>query len=321
MKILVTGGAGFIGSHIVDAFVAGGHQVAAVDDLSSGFKEQVSPNARFFQLDIRDPRLTDLIREEKPEVVCHQAARANVRESLEEPLLYASVNVLGSLNLLEACRQNGVRKVIYASTGGAVYGEPAQLPVREDHPINPLDPYGSSKHAVEHYLYLYRHNYGLQYTILRYPNVYGPRQNPYGEAGVVAIFANLMLSGGQPVINGTGNQERDFVYIEDVVRANLLALTAGDGEIFNIGSGIGTSVNRVFEELAAASAYSQSPVYGPAKAGEVSRICLDASRARQKLGWEPRVEVKEGVRRTVEYFRTCNRNWTRQPVSPAAVLG
>ena len=240
MKILVTGGAGFIGSHIVDAFLSAGHQVCVVDDLSTGFRNNVAPGVRLHQVDIRDAALAEVFESEKPEVVCHQAARANVRESFEKPLLYAEVNVVGSLNVLECCRRFGVRKVIYASTGGAVYGPPQRLPVSEDHAINPLDPYGASKHHVEHYLHLYEKNFGISYTSLRYPNVYGPRQNPFGEAGVVAIFARQMLDNGRPIINGSGEQERDFVNVLDIAQANLLALGKGDGEILNIGSGQGT---------------------------------------------------------------------------------
>jgi len=305
MKILVTGGAGFIGSHVVDAFVAEGHQVAVVDDLSTGKREQVNPAARFYQVDLRDDAaMADVFAAERPEAISHQAAKANVRESLEKPVLYADVNVLGSLKLLELARKHGVRKVIYASTGGAAYGEPQYLPVDEDHPVNPLDPYGASKHHVEHYLYLYRQNYGLDYTVLRYPNVYGPRQDPLGEAGVVAIFTGQMLSGRQPVINGSGEQERDFVYVGDIAQANVLALSRGSGGIYNIGSGQGTSVNQVFAALKAATGYQGPELHGPAKLGEVFKIYLDASRARKELGWQPTVTFEQGIARTVEYFRS-----------------
>jgi UDP-glucose 4-epimerase len=303
MRILVTGGAGFIGSHVVDAFVEAGHHVIVVDDLSTGKRENLNPQAVFYQADIRDEgALAAIFARERPEAVCHQAALANVRESMVQPVRYASVNVLGSLVLLELCRQHGVRKFIYASTGGAVYGEPQSLPVSEEHPVNPLDPYGASKHHVEHYLYLYRHNYGLRYTVLRYANVYGPRQDPYGEAGVVAIFTHKMLAGETPTINGTGEQARDFVYVGDVARANLLALTGADG-IFNIGTGVGTTVNQVYEGLRAATGY-QGPVhYGPPKAGEVYRIYLDVRKAATELGWTPRVSLSEGFRLTVDSFR------------------
>jgi UDP-glucose 4-epimerase len=303
MRILVTGGAGFIGSHVVDAFVEAGHHVIVVDDLSTGKRENLNPQAVFYQADIRDEgALAAIFARERPEAVCHQAALANVRESMVQPVRYASVNVLGSLVLLELCRQHGVRKFIYASTGGAVYGEPQSLPVSEEHPVNPLDPYGASKHHVEHYLYLYRHNYGLRYTVLRYANVYGPRQDPYGEAGVVAIFTHKMLAGETPTINGTGEQARDFVYVGDVARANLLALTGADG-IFNIGTGVGTTVNQVYEGLRAATGY-QGPVhYGPPKAGEVYRIYLDVRKAATELGWTPRVSLSEGFHLTVDSFR------------------
>ncbi|HBY96139.1 MAG: NAD-dependent epimerase/dehydratase family protein [Ardenticatenaceae bacterium] len=303
MRILVTGGAGFIGSHVVDAYRAAGHDVAVVDDLSSGQRGHLDPGVRFYQVDIRDSGLDEVFAQEQPEVVSHQAARANVRESMEKPLLYADVNVLGSLNLLECCRRHNVRKVIYASTGGATYGEPQFLPVSEDHPINPLDPYGASKHHVEHYLYLYRANYGVGYTILRYPNVYGPRQDPHGEAGVVAIFTGQMLNGGRPQINGSGEQERDFVYVSDVARANLLALERGDGAVYNIGGGVGTSVNCMFVLLARLTGYNQPANHGPARQGEVFKIYLDAIRAREELGWTPQVTLEEGLAWTVQSFQ------------------
>jgi UDP-glucose 4-epimerase len=302
MRTLVTGGAGFIGSHIVDAFVAAGHQVAVIDNLNTGKLANLNPAAAFFQVDIRDAAGLDRVFEQvQPEVIAHQAALADVRGSLREPDLYAEVNVIGSIRLLEAARQHGVRKVLYASTGGAVYGEPEYVPVREDHAINPLDPYGASKHAVEHYLFLYRHNYGLDYASLRYPNVYGPRQDPHGEAGVVAIFTGKMLAGETCTINGDGTQQRDFVFVGDVARANLLAATNGSG-IYNIGSGVGTDVNAIFAGLKQAAGYTQDARYGPAKLGEVFKIYLDASKARRELGWESTVSVTDGLRQTVNYF-------------------
>ena len=302
-KILVTGGAGFIGSHVVDAFLDAGHEVAVIDNLVTGKRENVNPKAKFYEVDIRDQEaVEEVFSAERPDAVCHQAALANVRESLEKPIEYGEVNILGSLALLEAARRHECRRFIYASTGGACYGEPEFLPVTEDHPINPLDPYGASKHVVEHYLYLYRHNYGLSYVVLRYPNVYGPRQDPLGEAGVVAIFTGLMLQGKQPTINGTGEQQRDFVYVGDIARANVIALEQGEG-IYNIGSGVPTDVNTIFAELKEIIGYPGEARYGPPKLGEVFRIYLDASKAREELGWEPTVPLREGLTRTVEFFR------------------
>jgi len=308
MKILVTGGAGFIGSHIADAFLAAGHEVAVVDDLSSGFRHHLPEGVRLHEVDIREDQLAEVFAEEKPDVISHQAARANVRESFEQPRLYADVNVVGSVNVLECCRHYGVKKVIYASTGGAVYGEPRKLPVPEDHPINPLDPYGASKHHVEHYLELYHSNFGIAFTVLRYPNVYGPRQDPHGEAGVVAIFAGQMLAGGRPLINGSGEQERDFVHVSDVAAANVLAMDQGAGEIINIGRGTGTSVNTIFSSLARLTGYGDEARHGPAKQGEVYKIYLDCSRARELLNWSPKMPLQDGLASTVEYFKNRQLN-------------
>lgn len=305
MRVLVTGGAGFIGSHVADACLAAGHQVAIVDDLSTGKPENLHKAAAFYQVDIRQAdRLDAVFGEFKPEVICHLAAKANVRESMEKPVLYAEVNVIGSLNLLELAKTYKCYKFIYASTAGAVYGEPEYLPVDENHPLNPLDPYGASKHHVEHYLYQYRRNYDLDYTVLRFPNVYGPRQDPFGEAGVVAIFALAMLQNRQPVIFGTGEQERDFVYVGDIARANVLALHAGSGEIYNLGSGIGVSINTIFRtlnELVNASCLEQ---HGPAKLGEVFKIYINSAKAAAGLGWVPTTPLRSGLEQTVNYFRT-----------------
>jgi UDP-glucose 4-epimerase len=303
MRVLVTGGAGFIGSHVVDTIVGAGHQVCIVDDLSTGKRANLNPKATFYQADIRDEKaLESIFAQERPEAICHEAALANVREAMAQPLRYASVNVIGSLTLLEMSRKHGVQRFVYASTGGAVYGEPQSLPVTEDHPINPLDPYGASKHHVEHYLHLYRHNYGLHYTVLRYANVYGPRQDPFGEAGVVAIFTNKLLAGETPTINGTGEQERDFVYVGDVARANLLALTGAEG-IFNIGTGVATTINQVYQGLREATGYQGSVNYTQAKAGEVYRIYLDVRKAARELGWSAQISWTEGLRRTVASLR------------------
>jgi UDP-glucose 4-epimerase len=304
MKILVTGGAGFIGSHVVDAYIEHGHQVAVVDDLSTGRRENLNPAATLYPVDIRSDELEQVFAAEKPEVVNHHAAKASVRESMVEPLLYADVNVLGSLRLLELSREHGVTKFIYISTGGAVYGEPAYLPADEAHPVCPLDPYGASKAAFEHYLPLYRANHGISFATLRYANVYGPRQDPLGEAGVVAIFTGQMLKRDRAVVNGSGEQQRDFVYVADVARANLIALERGDGGVFNIGTGVGTSINEVYARLKAATDYDLDEVHGPPKVGEVFKTYLNVDKAERELGWRATVELEAGLRSTVEYFRS-----------------
>lgn len=303
MKILVTGGAGFIGSNVVDEFVRQGWDTVVVDDLSSGNRRNLNPSARLYQLDIRDAKLAEVFEQEKPDIVSHHAAQISVRRSVEDPFRDAMINVLGSLNVIANCAKYGVKKLIYASSGGAVYGEPVYLPCDEKHPVDPLCPYGLTKHTPEHYLFMYRQLYGLDYTVLRYPNVYGPRQDPFGEAGVVAIFTEQMLRGDQVVINGTGEQERDFVYVADIVRSNILSIDAGSGGIYNIGSGIGTSVNQIFDELRQITGYAHRPVFGPPKAGETFRIYLDATKAAEELGWRPETALRDGLARTVDYFR------------------
>ena len=308
MKILVTGGAGFIGSHVVDAMLANGHDVVVVDDLSTGRQQNLNPAARFYRMDIRDPGLAAVFEHERPEVVDHHAAQMDVRRSVAEPLFDADVNVRGTLNILELARTHGTRKIVYISTGGAVYGEPRYLPCDEDHPIDPICQYGVSKHVVEHYLYVYRHLYGLDYTVLRYPNVYGPRQNPHGEAGVVAIFTGRMLAGKPVTINGTGQQERDFVYVADCARANVLALNKGSGGIYNLGSNQGVSVNLLFSALANIMDYPSQPRMGPAKAGETFKIYLDGRRAQAGLDWSPTVSFEQGLQKTVSYFRDYERD-------------
>lgn len=309
MKVLVTGGAGFIGSHVVDIYVSHGYQVVIVDDLSTGREININPRAKFYRVDIRDPGLRQIFELERPDYVNHHAAQIDVRRSVAEPIFDADVNILGSINLIECARQFGVKRFIYISTGGAVYGEPEYLPCDENHPVNPICQYGASKHTVEHYLYMYKVNYGLDYTVLRYPNVYGPRQDPHGEAGVVAIFTGQMLRGEQVVINGDGEQERDFVYVEDCARANLLALQAEHGlGILNLGSGQGVTVNEIYNRLRNLTGYQKEAIYGPPKLGETRRIYLDATKARRELGWEPRISLAEGLERTVSYFRQVEVN-------------
>ena len=308
MKIMVTGGAGFIGSHVVDTFLANGYKVVVVDDLSTGRLSNLNPDATFYQVDIRSPEMEEIFVEEEPDFIDHHAAQMDVRRSVDDPLFDAEVNVLGSIKLIELARKHQVKRFIYISTGGAVYGEPEYLPCDEAHPVNPICPYGASKHTVEHYLYMYQELYDLDYVVLRYPNVYGPRQDPHGEAGVVAIFTGQMLKGEQVVINGDGKQERDFVYVEDCARANLLALTAENpNTIFNLGYGYGTSINDIYSNLKEATDYKMSAINGPEKAGETQRIYLEASKARQEMDWMPTVGLEEGLGKTVEYFRTVEK--------------
>jgi UDP-glucose 4-epimerase len=308
MKVLVTGGAGFIGSHVVDACLSHGYEVAILDDLSTGRASNLNPAAKFYKMDIRDPRVSEIFEQEAPDFISHHAAQMDVRRSTIEPIFDADVNILGSINLLENARKYGVKRFVYISTGGAVYGEPEYLPCDEAHPINPICQYGASKHTVEHYLFMYQANYGLPYTVLRYPNVYGPRQDPHGEAGVVAIFTGQMLRGEQVVINGDGNQERDFVFVKDCAQANVLALTrhAGSG-ILNLGSSKGTSINQIFAVLQVATGYDRQAIHGPAKLGETRIIYLDATRASQELGWEPITNLEDGLVQTVAYMQTTDR--------------
>ena len=305
MKVLVTGGAGFIGSHVVDGFIVAGHEVSVVDNLTTGNRRNLNPKATFYEVDLRSPDLAGVFDRVRPELVNHHAAHAEVRESVEDPIYDADVNILGSLNLFQQCVRTNVRKVLFISSGGACYGEPITLPCAEDHPIRPLSPYGAAKAAVELYLFLYRATYGLDYTVLRYANVYGPRQDMLAEEGrVMAIFSQLMLQGRQPIINGDGEQQRDFVHVSDVVAANLLAMQQGSGQAYNLGVGEPTSINQVFEMIKQLTGFSGERQHGPPKPGEVYRIYLDASKARRELGWQPKVGLEAGLRDTVAYFRS-----------------
>jgi UDP-glucose 4-epimerase len=306
MRILVTGGAGFIASHVADAYIAAaGHEVAILDDLSRGFMKNVNPRARFYKGDVRDRDFVERVfTEVQPEVVNHHAAQMDVRRGVREPVFDASVNILGSINLLDAAVAHKVRRFLYISSAGAAYGEPKGMPVPEDYPINPITPYGISKHTVEHYLFTYRVLYDLQYVVLRYGNVYGPRQSSKGEAGVFAIFCEQMLAGVRPVIYGDGSKLRDYVYIEDVARANVLALEAGSGEIFNIANGVATRDYEIFQLVRDSLDLGDlEPDYVPKRPGEIDRIYLDISRAERVLGWKPRVSLQKGSRRTVQFFR------------------
>lgn len=303
MKVLVTGGAGFIGSHIVDSLVEQGHDVTVVDNLSTGSLQNLHPQARFYQMSILDPGLEEVFHQEKPEVVNHHAAQTVIVKSVEDPAFDAAENILGSLKLLQLCLRFEVRNVIYASSGGAVYGEPRYLPVDEKHPVNPLSQYGVSKHTVEHYLSLYGELHNLDYSVLRYANIYGPRQNPQGEAGVVAIFARQMLRGEKPTIYGQRDKTRDYTFVGDAVKANLLAMEKGSKGIYNIGTGVETSDQDIFNALAEALDYKGSPIYAPYRKGEVRRICLDCALAQKELGWKARVSLREGLAQTVGYYR------------------
>ncbi len=303
MKILVTGGAGFIASHVADAFVNDGHEVFVLDDLSTGFEKNVNPKAKFIKADICDLSLSELFEKEKFDVVNHHAAQMDVRRSVADPAFDAKTNIIGTINLLQNCVKNGVKKFMFASTGGAVYGEQNQFPADENHPTSPLSPYGISKLAVEKYLYFYNAQYGLNYTVLRYANIYGPRQNPFGEAGVIAIFTTKLLNGEQPIINGTGLQTRDYVFVGDVVKANLLTLKDEACGIYNVGTGIETNVNEIFNLLNNIVGKGAEEMHGPAAAGEQMRSVITSEKLFKKFGWKPNTSLEDGMKKTVEFFK------------------
>jgi UDP-glucose 4-epimerase len=303
MKILVTGGAGFIGSHVADALVAEGHEVHVVDDLSGGFVENVSAEATLHTMDVRTEAAADLVRAQRFDAMVHHAAQMDVRRSVEDPLFDAGVNVLGFLNLMEAARATDLKKVVFASTGGAIYGEPDYVPQDEQHPIRPISPYGITKRVTELYLDFYRQIHNIEYVALRYANVYGPRQNPHGEAGVVAIFIRKMLEGENAIINGDGLQTRDYVFVGDVVRANLAALNYGQSGIFNIGTGVETNVNELFRWIRELTGSDIPETHIDPKAGEQMRSVLGTERANRDLGWMPEYSIEDGLRATVDWFR------------------
>lgn len=303
MRILVTGGAGFIGSHVAAAFLEAGHTVFVVDNLSTGLKENVPSGAELVEGDITDRTLLEaLFAEQRFEVVSHHAAQMNIRVSVADPVLDARVNIMGTLELLRQSVAIGVRKFMFSSTGGAVYGEQIKFPADEEHPTNPVSPYGVSKLAGEKYIHYYGREYGLPHFIMRYANVYGPRQNPLGEAGVVAIFSSLLINGKQVTINGDGRQTRDYIYVADVVAANLAGLATESNMTINVGTGIETDVVTLYEHLRQAGGSDLSPRHGPAKPGEQSRSVISPRRAKELLGWEPRIELAEGLRRTYQSF-------------------
>lgn len=302
MKILVTGGAGFIGSHLVDRLLGDGHEVVIVDNLSTGKEENLHPDAEFHQLDIQSPDLPRIFDEGEFETVCHLAAQIDVRKSVRDPLFDAESNILGTLNVLECCRKAGVKRVVFTSSGGVIYGD-TEEPAKEGALPNPLSPYGVAKLACEGYLRCYAEWHSVDFVALRYANIYGPRQDPLGEAGVVAIFSNKLLRGESPTIYGLGKMVRDYVYVEDAVEAVVLAMAKGENKTLNIGTGTGTSVNQLFSNIKGLTGFQGKPTYEPKRPGELNKNVLNSERAKQILDWTPKVNLMEGLKRTVEWFK------------------
>lgn len=303
MKILVTGGAGFIGSHIADAYINAGHDVVIIDNLSTGREKNVNNKATFIKMDIRDKAVADVFSDHQFDVVNHQAAQMDVRLSVKDPIYDAENNVIGFLNVVQNAAISKVKKVIYASSGGVVYGEQDYFPADENHPQRPYCPYGVTKLIGEKYLFYYSMNFGLKYTAFRYANVYGPRQNPHGEAGVIAIFLQKLFNKEQAIINGDGGQTRDYVYVADVVKANLAALEKGDNDVFNIGTGVETDVNEIYQELNRATGANMPEQHGPGMPGEQRRSVLNIDNAGKILGWQPDYNFADGIKATVEFFQ------------------
>lgn len=302
MKILITGGAGFIASHIADEYINLGHEVFILDNLLTGFEYNLNPKATFIKADICDKSLSKLFEEQKFDVVNHHAAQMDVRKSVADPSFDANTNILGTINLLQNSVKTGVNKFIFSSTGGAVYGEQEYFPADENHPTSPLSPYGISKLAVEKYLFFYNQQYGINYSILRYANIYGPRQNPFGEAGVVAIFTSKLLAGEQPIINGDGNQTRDYVFVKDVVNANVKVLTDEKSDILNVGTGIETDVNKIFNTLNKIIDNGQVEKHGPPAPGEQLRSVITSDKFYKRHNWKPSTKLEDGLKETVNFF-------------------
>jgi UDP-glucose 4-epimerase len=305
MKVLVTGGAGFIASHVVDGYLEKGLDVVIVDDLSRGSMNNLNPKARFYKADIRDfDAMRDIFEKERPDYINHHAAQMDLRRAVFEPAFDAETNIVGSIHLLNLAVEFKSKRVVYASSGGATYGEPLYLPMDEDHPVNPITPYGISKHTVEHYLFNYRVLYGLEYVVLRYGNVYGPRQSSQGEAGVVAIFCEQLLAKETPRIFGNGDKTRDYVYVTDVAQANVRALEHGEGQIFNIAFGLPTTDYEIFEAVCKAlDVQPFQPIYTAKRPGEIDHCYLKIDRAKQHLKWTPRISLAEGLQMTAAFFR------------------
>ncbi|MDR3243293.1 MAG: NAD-dependent epimerase/dehydratase family protein [Elusimicrobiota bacterium] len=303
MKILITGGAGFIGSNIADEMINKGHKIVIIDNLSSGKKENINPKSKFYKVDISDKkRVSAVFKKEKPEILIHHAAQIDVRKSVSDPVFDAQINIIGSINLLSACVENKIKKVIFASSGGTIYGECGLKAPDEKAPANPLSPYGIAKHCVENYIKFFSAIYGLKYTILRYANVYGPRQDPHGEAGVVAIFSNAMLSNKDIKIFGDGKQTRDYVFVSDVAQANIMALTKADNEIINIGTNRLISVLDLIRIMSKETKYVKNPKTFPKRDGELFRSFLNINKAKKVLNWKPQIRIENGIKKTIEFF-------------------
>lgn len=302
MKICITGGAGFIGSNIAERFLKDGHEVVVVDNLSLGFIENIPNGAKFYKMDINDDNLVEVFEQEKFDIVCHYAAQMSVRHSVATPIDDARTNIIGSLNVFESCRKTNVKKIIFASSAGTVYGEQSEFPCTEDHPNSPVSPYGVSKYSVEKYLEYYKNVFDINYTVLRYTNVYGRRQNPYGEAGVIAIFFLKMLKNEDTFITGDGSITRDYIYIDDVVEANVLALNPNLTGVFNISTGLETSLLEIFDKLARLTNYNKPKQFVPFKIGEQKRSVCSFAKMQNQTGWYPKMPLDEGLVETYKYY-------------------